>query len=83
MLWGELIEFPFSLALNRLKRRERNICEVWLRDEEMILTLARQSQPLKPVEDTWNFSGTHMRQSLRLSIKCEHYFFNSVQSTLS
>ena len=34
MLWGELIEFPFSLALNRLKRRERNVCEVWLRDED-------------------------------------------------
>ena len=29
-----------------------------------------------PVGDTWNFSGAHMRQSLRLSSKCDDHFFN-------
>ena len=31
----------------------------------------------KPRICTWNFSGAHMRQWLRLSTKCEDYFFNS------
>jgi len=32
---------------------------------------------LYPVEDTWNFSSAHLRQSLRLSTKCEGHSFNS------
>ena len=48
-------------------------CE-WLRSSVgQSTTLASKS----PVEDTWNLSGAHMRQLLRLSSKCEDLFFNS------
>ena len=29
------------------------------------------------VEETWKFSAAHMKNSLRLSSKCEEHFFNS------
>ena len=42
----------------------KNVCEVRLNSSN-------------PVEDTRNFSGTHMKQLLKLSSKCEDHFFSS------
>jgi len=67
-LWTDVIKVNLldsCIPVKGMMSEWKMSCKVWLKDELKKLS----STGSNPVEDTWNFSGVYMRQSLKLSSK--------------
>ena len=75
-LWGSLVQFISQ-------QHFANFHSSFLSQEHMcsMCTGIAEVMGSSPVEDTRNFSGAHMRRSLRLSRKCEDHCFSHLSAT--